>query len=178
MCTCSSAVGRTGTSAAMVRNVSGGRRCRHVFRPERSQRFVFKRSLQGVDHRVGSPDWVARQSARSGPVSTQISTGRRAGARLVRRIAAVVAACAVLLVVAPGVAAAAPVDPSDAQISAAREQQDAAAQQVGALSAQLATAQAGVDAVRARSAIALDAFQGKQAEYEAAQATADAAAAA
>jgi cell wall-associated NlpC family hydrolase len=111
-------------------------------------------------------------------VSTQISTGRRSAAPLVRRVAGVVAASAVLLVVVPGVATAVPVAPSDGQIRAAQEEEDAAAQEVGALSAQLATAQAEVDAARARSAIALDSFQGKQAEYEAAQATADAAAAA
>jgi cell wall-associated NlpC family hydrolase len=88
---------------------------------------------------------------------------------------AIAAAC---LVVAPGIAAAAPTNPSDAQISAAQQAKDAAAQQVGALSAQLATAQAQVDAANAASAIALDTFQGKQADYEAAQATAESAAAA
>ncbi|WP_369131906.1 C40 family peptidase [Modestobacter sp. I12A-02662] len=111
-------------------------------------------------------------------MSTQIGTGRPSAAPRVRRVAGMVAVSAVLLVVAPGVATAAPIAPSDAQIGAAQQEQDAAAQRVGALSAQLATAQAEVDAARAGSAIALDAFQGKQAEYEAAQATADAAAAA
>jgi cell wall-associated NlpC family hydrolase len=88
---------------------------------------------------------------------------------------AIAAAC---LMVAPGIAAAAPTNPSDAQMSAAQQAKNAAAQQVGALSAQLATAQAQADAANAASAIALDTFQGKQADYEAAQATAESAAAA
>ena len=111
-------------------------------------------------------------------MSTQASTERRTGSRPVRRVAAVAVAAALCLVAVPGIAAAAPTNPSDSQISAAQQQKDAAAQQVGALSAELAGAQARVDAARAQSAIALDAFQGKQADYEAAQAAADAAAAA
>jgi cell wall-associated NlpC family hydrolase len=75
-------------------------------------------------------------------------------------------------------AAAVPTNPSDAQIGAAQQAKDAAAQQVGALSAQLADAQAQVDAANAASAIALDTFQGKQADYEAAEDAAEAAAAA
>jgi cell wall-associated NlpC family hydrolase len=108
-------------------------------------------------------------------VGTEGGAARRTG--LVRRIAGTVAIAAACLVVAPGMAAAAPTNPSDAQISAAQQAKDTAAQQVGALSAQLATAQAQVDAANAASAIALDTFQGKQADYEAAQATAESAAA-
>jgi cell wall-associated NlpC family hydrolase len=90
----------------------------------------------------------------------------------------VVAAAAVCLLTVPGTATATPTNPSDAQLTQAQQAQSAAAQQVGALSAALADAQASVDAARARSAIALDTFQGKQADYEAAQAAADDAAAA
>jgi cell wall-associated NlpC family hydrolase len=89
----------------------------------------------------------------------------------------VVAAAAVCLVAVPGTATAAPTNPSDAQLNQAQQAQAAAAGQVGAISAALAGAQASLDAARAESAIALDTFQGKQADYEAAQATAEAAAA-
>ena len=106
-------------------------------------------------------------------MSTQQGTQHRAGARLVRRIAGVVAAVAVGLAVAPGVAAAKPVNPSDQQISQAQQQQEAAQATVGRIAGELAAAQAGLDDARARSAIALDEAQGKQADYEAAQATAE-----
>lgn len=109
---------------------------------------------------------------------TRTTTEAATGTRPARRVAGVLVAAALCLVAAPGVASATPTNPSDAQLGAAQQQKDAAAQQVGALSAQLATAQAEVDAARARSAIALDTFQGKQAEQEAAQAAADAATAA
>jgi cell wall-associated NlpC family hydrolase len=94
-----------------------------------------------------------------------------------RRLAGLVAATAIAVLGAPGTASAVP-NPSDAQIGQAQQAQADAAAQVGALSAALADAQAQVDAARAQSAIALDSFQGKQAEYEAAQAAAEAAAAA
>ncbi|MEU2348158.1 NlpC/P60 family protein [Modestobacter sp. NPDC049651] len=108
-------------------------------------------------------------------MSTQQRTQHRAGARLVRRIAGVVAAAAVGLAVAPGVAAAKPVNPSDQQISQAEQQQTDAQAVVGQIAGELAAAQAGLDDARARSAIALDEAQGKQADYEAAQDTAAAA---
>jgi cell wall-associated NlpC family hydrolase len=108
---------------------------------------------------------------------TQATTQRRAGNRVARRLAGVVAAAAVCLVIAPGIASAAPTNPSDAQLTQAQQAKADAAQQVGALSAQLAGAQADLDAKRAQSAIALDTFQGKQADYEAAQGAAQAAAA-
>jgi cell wall-associated NlpC family hydrolase len=109
---------------------------------------------------------------------TQATTQRRAGNRVARRLAGVVAAAAICLVAAPGTAGATPTNPSDTQITQAQQAQADAAQRVGALSAALADAQVQVDDARARSAIALDTFQGKQAEYEAAQATAEEAAAA
>ncbi|MGY1854819.1 C40 family peptidase [Modestobacter sp. SYSU DS0290] len=111
-------------------------------------------------------------------MSTQVSAGRGVGARLARRAAGVVAAVAVALVVAPGVAAATPGNPSDAQLQAAEQAKADAAGQVGVVAAQLAGAQAELAAAQAQSAIALDTFQGKQAEYEAAQAAAEEAAAA
>ena len=107
---------------------------------------------------------------------TQTSTRRRSANGVARRLAGVVAATAVCLVIAPGIASAAPVNPSDAQLTQAQQAQADAAGQVGTISAQLAGAQAELDAARAQSAIALDTFQGKQAEYEAAQVAAEAAA--
>jgi cell wall-associated NlpC family hydrolase len=112
-------------------------------------------------------------------MGTQATTPRRAGKRAAARLAGVVAAAALCLLAVPGTATATPTNPSDAQLTQAQQAQSAAAQQVGAISAALADAQASVDGARARSAIALDTFQGKQADYEAAQAAAvDAAAAA
>jgi cell wall-associated NlpC family hydrolase len=104
-------------------------------------------------------------------MGTQITTQRR-GNRVARRLAGVVATAAVCLVAVPGIATAAPTNPSDAQLTQAQQAQAAAAGQVGAISAALAAAQASLDAARAESAIALDTFQGKQADYEAAQAAA------
>jgi cell wall-associated NlpC family hydrolase len=115
-------------------------------------------------------------------VSTQVGmhTGiaRSAGTRWAHRIIAVGAVTAACLVVAPGVASARPHAPSDSQIRSAQAAKAEAASQVGAITAALATAQASVDAARADANIALDTFQGKQAEYETAQAAADVAAAA
>jgi cell wall-associated NlpC family hydrolase len=114
----------------------------------------------------------------SSSAGTQARAGRRTGTRRVGRTAGAITLATACLVLAPGIAAAAPTNPSDSQISAAQQATDAAAQQVGVLSAQLASAQAQVDAANAASAIALDAFQGKQADYEVAQDTAESAAAA
>ena len=105
-------------------------------------------------------------------MGTQATTRRRAGNRAARRLAGVVAAAAVCLVTAPGTASATPTNAGDAQLSQAQQAQAAAAAQVGAISAALADAQARVDAARAQSSIALDSFQGKQADFEAAQAAA------
>jgi len=107
-------------------------------------------------------------------MSTTASTQRRTG-RPVRRLAGVAVVAALSLVVAPGIAAAAPTNPSDAQIDAAQQQTQTVAQQVDAITAALAGARASVDSAREQSAIALDEFQGKQADYEAAQVAADAA---
>ncbi|CCH86544.1 Putative Cell wall-associated peptidase [Modestobacter italicus] len=111
-------------------------------------------------------------------MGTQATTPARSGTRLARSVATIAVAAALGLGVTPGTAGAAPTNPSDTQLSQAQQAKADAAAQVGALSAALAAAQAQVDDARARSAIALDTFQGRQAEYEAAQATADEAAAA
>ncbi|WP_211661249.1 C40 family peptidase [Modestobacter muralis] len=92
-----------------------------------------------------------------------------------RRLAGVAVVAALSLVVAPGIAAAAPTNPSDAQIDAAQQQTQTAAQQVEAITAALAGAQASVDSAREQSASALDASQGKQTEHEAAEVVATAA---
>ncbi len=84
-------------------------------------------------------------------------------------------AATVCLGVAPATASATPTTPSDAEISAAQQTKDAAAERVGVLAGQLAGAQAELDAARAASAIALDGFQATQAEYEAAAVAATAA---
>jgi hypothetical protein len=105
-------------------------------------------------------------------------SARTAGATWLRRAIAVGAVAAACVGVAPGTASASPRNPSDSQISAAQQAKADAAQQVGAITAQLATAQASADAAHAASAIALDTFEGKQAEYETAQAAAEKAAAA
>jgi cell wall-associated NlpC family hydrolase len=107
-------------------------------------------------------------------ISTQHGPARRAAARSVCRAVAVLVAATVCLVAAPAVAVAVPT-PSDTEIGAAQQAQDAAAERVGVLAAQLAGAQAQLDAARAASAIALDGFQATQAEYETARALADAA---
>jgi len=109
-------------------------------------------------------------------VSTQDRTAR-AGARLARRALGAALAATISLGVAPGVAAATPAAPSDAEIGAAQQSKDAAARQVGAITARLATAQTQLDAARAESAIALDGFQAKEAQHQVASAAAEAAAA-
>ncbi|WP_369136798.1 C40 family peptidase [Modestobacter versicolor] len=109
---------------------------------------------------------------------TQTTTRRTVAVRTARRLAGVVATVAVCLVAAPGTAVAVPTAPSDSQLGQAQQAQADAAAQVGAIAAELAAAQVRVDAARAESAIALDAFQGTQAELEAAEAAAETAAAA
>ncbi|MGZ4541088.1 MAG: NlpC/P60 family protein, partial [Blastococcus sp.] len=109
---------------------------------------------------------------------THAGIARTAGRRWIHRVVAVGAVAAACLVGAPGLASASPQNPSNSQISAAQQAKADAAKQVGLISAQLATAQISVDAAHAASAIALDTFEGKQAEYETAQAAADKAAAA
>ena len=112
-------------------------------------------------------------------MNAQHTPQHRAGARLLRRAAGVVAAAAVCLVVVPGTASARPVNPSDQQISDAQRAQSDASAALGAITGELAAAQASVADAQARSAIALDHAQAVQADFEAAQtAAADAAAAA
>jgi cell wall-associated NlpC family hydrolase len=76
---------------------------------------------------------------------------------------------AVCLMAAPGTASAQPANPADARISAAQQAKDAAAQQVGAITAQLAKAQAGAAAAGQAAQIALQDYQEKEAAYSAAQ---------
>ncbi|WP_235495169.1 NlpC/P60 family protein [Geodermatophilus sp. Leaf369] len=100
------------------------------------------------------------------------------GQRWSVRFGGVLIAAAVAVGIAPGTASAAPVNPSDGEIAQAQTAQDAAAAEVGAISAQLASAQSGVATAQQESAIALDSYQQKQEEYETARAAADTAAAA
>ena len=101
-------------------------------------------------------------------MGTTAATRRRAGGRPVRRLAGVAALAALSLVAAPGLAAAAPTNPSDAQVDAVQQQPQTAPQQLDAITAALAGAQARVDPHREQSALALDDYQGKLADYEAA----------
>ncbi|MDT4996213.1 MAG: peptidoglycan DL-endopeptidase RipA [Pseudonocardiales bacterium] len=107
-------------------------------------------------------------------MSTQVGTKTRmaSAVRTARRAVGVGAIVAAIVGGSQGVAAATPKHPTNAQIAAAASAKAAAAQQVGAITAQLATAQASVDAAHAASAIALDHFQAKEALYETAQAAA------
>jgi peptidoglycan DL-endopeptidase RipA len=77
----------------------------------------------------------------------------------------------------PAVAGAAPQNPSNAEIAAARAAADAVANQIGALAAQVDAARKAVDDAHAASSIALDEYQATQAAYEQARARSDAAAA-
>jgi cell wall-associated NlpC family hydrolase len=85
---------------------------------------------------------------------------------------------ALTLGVLAGPAAAAPRRPSDTQVQQAQAAADAAAAQIKALSDELSGAQAKVDKAQADSAIALDDYQAKQGQFQAAQSAADQAAAA
>jgi cell wall-associated NlpC family hydrolase len=107
-------------------------------------------------------------------VSTQVGTKTRmaSAVRTARRAIGVGAIVAAIVGSSQGIAAASPRHPTDRQIAAAASAKAAAAQQVGAITAQLATAQASVDAAHASSAIALDHFQAKEALYETAHAAA------
>src|SRR3954463_14214928 len=105
----------------------------------------------------------------------ETNAGRRGALRWAGRVTGVAVVALVGVGIAPGVASARPHNPSDTQIQQAQAAADAAAAQVGQLSAQLATAQAQVDAATAQANIALDAFQAKQAEFEQAQVSAQAA---
>jgi cell wall-associated NlpC family hydrolase len=112
-------------------------------------------------------------------VRTQHSTtGHRAGRRWATRFIGVAVVATAGLGVAPGIASARPVNPSDAQISAAQQAQQDAAAQVGQITAALAAAQSAAADAAAAANIALQDYEDKQAAYDEARAAADAAAAA
>jgi cell wall-associated NlpC family hydrolase len=94
------------------------------------------------------------------------------------RLVPVVAAVLVCLGVAPGIASAEPTAPSDEEIAAVQDARDTVVAQLSELATRLAEAQARVDTAIAASDIALDGYQAKQAELEAAQGTAESTAAA
>jgi cell wall-associated NlpC family hydrolase len=111
-------------------------------------------------------------------VGTQVGRQQWVGAPWVRRAIGVGAVAVICLVSAPGVASAAPTNPSDSQISAAQQAKADAAARVGEITAQLASAQASADAAHQAAQIALQDYEDTQAAYESARGAADAAAAA
>jgi cell wall-associated NlpC family hydrolase len=118
-----------------------------------------------------APEEVA--SVDSGMPSPSGWSTRRAAARIAGLAVAV--SC---LVATPGVASAAPRNPSDAQLSEAQQAKADAAARVGEITAQLAKARADAEAAHQAALIALQDYEDKQAAYETAQAAADVAAAA
>ena len=109
-------------------------------------------------------------------VGTQAGAGRRTGARWLQRAMAAGTVTAACLVVAPGTAGAAPVSPSDEQISAAEQAKAEAAAQVGQITAALAQAQSAAAGASAQADIALQDYEEKQTAYAGARTAADAAA--
>jgi cell wall-associated NlpC family hydrolase len=103
---------------------------------------------------------------------------RRVSGRSVGTALGVVLTAALTLGVFAGPASAAPRRPSDTQIAQARAAADAAAKQIQELSDDLSAAQAEVDKAQADAAIALDDYQAKQAQLQAARTAAAQAAAA
>ena len=103
---------------------------------------------------------------------------RHAPGRALGTAVGVVLTAAVTLGVTAGPASAAPRRPSDTQVQQAQAAADAATAQLGQLQTQMATAQAHVADAQAASAIALDDYQQKQADFQAAQTVAQAAQAA
>ncbi len=101
----------------------------------------------------------------------------RSAGRAMARVGGLAIAVSCLLA-APGVASAAPRNPSDAQLSEAQQAKADAAARVGEITAQLAQARADAEAAHQAALIALQDYEDKQAAYETAQAAADAAAAA
>ncbi len=95
--------------------------------------------------------------------------------RLAIRAGGIAVAAVLALGVAPGTATAAPTNPSDSQIAGAQSARDQAAAAVGALSAQLAAAQAAADGAHQQAQIALQDYE--DAQTAAAQAQADSTAA-
>jgi cell wall-associated NlpC family hydrolase len=102
-----------------------------------------------------------------------VVSGTRSAPVRALRMAGTAVAVALAIGLTPAVAAAAP---SNSQIAATKAAADTLTNQIGELADQLAGAQDAVDAAHAKSALALDDFQAKQAAYEAAQQQADAAA--
>jgi cell wall-associated NlpC family hydrolase len=111
-------------------------------------------------------------------LGTQVGRQQWVGAPWVRRAIGIGAVAVVCLMSAPGVASAAPTNPSDSQISAAQQGKADAATRVGEITARLASAQAGADAAHQAAQIALQDYEDRQAAYESARSAADAAAAA
>ncbi len=95
--------------------------------------------------------------------------------RIAVRTGGVLLAAVLAVGIAPGAAQAAPQNPTDSQLAGAASARDQAAAAVGAITAQLATAQASADSAHQQALIALQDYEDKQAA--AAQAQADAAAA-
>ena len=107
---------------------------------------------------------------------SRTTNGRRTG-WAARGLVAVALGTA-CLAVAPGVAVAAPVNPTDGQLTAAQQAQQAAAAQVGQITASLAQAQSAAAGAAAAANIALQDYEERQAASEQARAAAEAAAAA
>ena len=107
-----------------------------------------------------------------------MDSGTRSASVLALRVAGTAIAVALTIGLTPSVATAAPRGPSNGQIQAAADAAKAVEERIGALSGQLTKAQNDVDAAHANSALKLDEYQARQAEYEDAQLRADAAAAA
>jgi len=107
-----------------------------------------------------------------------VDSGTRSASVLALRVAGTAIAVALTIGLTPSVATAAPRGPSNGQIQAAADAAKAVEERIGALSGQLTKAQDDVDAAHANSALKLDEYQARQAEYEDAQLRADAAAAA
>ena len=107
-----------------------------------------------------------------------MDSGTRSASVLALRVAGTAIAVALTIGLTPSVATAAPRGPSNGQIQAAADAAKAVEERIGALSGQLTKAQEDVDAAHAASALKLDEYQARQAEYEDAQLRADAAAAA
>jgi cell wall-associated NlpC family hydrolase len=132
---------------------------------------------------TGAAEHLALGNGGVGSVGTQLgtqvsATGRWAVRRWATRVVGVAAVLTVCVGVAPGVASARPVNPSDAQLGAAQQAQQNAAAQVGQITAALARAQSAAANASAAANIALQDYEEKQAAYDEARAAADAAAAA
>jgi cell wall-associated NlpC family hydrolase len=107
-----------------------------------------------------------------------VDSGTRSASALALRVAGTAIVAALAIGLTPSVATAAPRGPSNGQIQAAADAAKAVEDRIGALSGQLTKAQDDVEAAHAASALKLDEYQARQAEYEDAQQRADAAAAA